>query len=105
MLRTPVYAVVELGAAQYKVSAGDLVVAERLKGLDVGAEISLERVQAAGSQTETLIGRPYVEGTSVTATVEVGAPPNSPCQVWPTHQRAMLEQLCKLCRSSCKMQK
>ena len=81
VLRSPVFAVVELGAAQYKVSAGDLVIAERLKGLDVGAEILLERVQAGGSQSETLIGRPYVEGTSVTATVEVGAPPNSLRQV------------------------
>lgn len=72
--REPVYAVFELGATQYKVSAGDLVYTERLRGADVGTEISLDRVQLAGSAVETLVGRPYVEGAAVTAVVEVSLP-------------------------------
>lgn len=69
--RTPVYAVFQLGATQYKVSAGDLVYTERLKGVDVGSTISLERIQLAGTASETVVGRPYVDGAAVTAVVEV----------------------------------
>ncbi len=71
VLRTPVYAIFELGAKQYKVSPGDFIYAERLKGVDVGAELALSKIQAAGSATETLIGRPYIPGASVTAVIEV----------------------------------
>jgi len=70
VLRTPVYAIFELGAKQYKVSPGDFIYAERLKGVDVGAELALSKIQAAGSATETLIGRPYIPGASVTAVIE-----------------------------------
>lgn len=69
--RTPVYAIFELGSKQYKVSAGDVVWVERLKLVDVGTQLALNRVQVLGSLTETLVGRPYVETASVTAVVEV----------------------------------
>lgn len=71
VVRTAVYAIFELGSAQFKVSAGDLIYVERLVGVDVGAELALKRVQAAGSRQETLVGRPYVSGASITAVVEV----------------------------------
>ena len=71
VLRTPVYAIFELGGRQYKVSPGDYIYAERLKGVDVGAQLALSKVQAAGSAIETLVGRPYVEGATVTAIIEV----------------------------------
>lgn len=70
ILRTPVYAIFELGSKQYKVSPGDVIWVERLKHVDVGAQLVMKRVQAAGSLTETIIGRPYVEDASVTAIVE-----------------------------------
>jgi len=72
ILRTPVYAIFELGGRQYKVSPGDYIYAERLKGVDIGAQLALSKIQAAGSATETLVGRPYISGASVTAVIEVG---------------------------------
>lgn len=74
ILRPPVYAIFELGSKQYKVSPGDVIWVERLKNADVGTQIALSRVQLAGSQIETIVGRPYIENASVTAVVEV-----SPC--------------------------
>jgi large subunit ribosomal protein L21 len=71
VLRTSVFAIFELGSKQYKVSPGDYIYAERLKGVDVGAQLALGKIQAAGSATETLVGRPYIAGASVTAVVEV----------------------------------
>lgn len=66
------YAIFELGGRQYKVSPGDYIYAERLKGVDIGAQLALSKIQAAGSATETLVGRPYISGASVTAVIEVG---------------------------------
>lgn len=71
ILRTPVYAIFELGSKQYKVSPGDVVWVERLELVDVGAQLALNKVQVAGSPTETIVGRPYIENASVTAVVEV----------------------------------
>lgn len=70
VLRTSVYAIFELGGKQYKASPGDYIYAERLKGVDVGAQLALSKIQAAGSATETLVGRPYIPGASVTAVIE-----------------------------------
>ena len=72
-MRPPVYAVFELGSKQYKVSPGDVIWVERLKNADVGTQIALSRVQVAGSQLETIVGRPYIENASVTAVVEVSS--------------------------------
>lgn len=74
VIRRPVYAIVEVGALQYKVSPGDLIYAERLRHVDVGTELSFSSVQAAGTRSQTLIGRPYVDGASVTAVIEVSPP-------------------------------
>lgn len=71
--RQPVFAVVELGPTQYKVSPDDLVYTEKLKGVDVNEKISLNRVLLLGTQTQTVIGRPHVPDASVLACVEVGS--------------------------------
>lgn len=68
--RPPVFAVVEIGPTQFKVSADDLVYAEKLKEVDINDKVSLNRVLMLGSRYETLIGRPFVPGASVTAVVE-----------------------------------
>ncbi|KAK9822165.1 hypothetical protein WJX81_003172 [Elliptochloris bilobata] len=68
--RTPQFAIVELGPAQYKVSPDDLVISEKLKGVDVNDRLELGRVLMLGSRSETIIGRPHVLGASVTAVVE-----------------------------------
>lgn len=71
VVRTPVFAVIKVGGLQYKVSPGDLCYVERLKHLDVGAELKISSVQAAGTREQTFIGRPYVDGASVNAIIEV----------------------------------
>ncbi len=70
--RQPVFAVVELGPTQYKVSPDDLVYTEKLRGVDVNDKISLNRVLLLGTQSQTVIGRPFVPEASVLACVEVG---------------------------------
>lgn len=69
--RKPVFAVVELGPTQFKVTPDDLVYSEKLKGVDVGDEVSLNRVLLLGNTATTVIGRPHVPGATVTAVVEV----------------------------------
>lgn len=69
--RKPVFAVVEVGATQFKVSPDDLVYSEKLKGVTVNDKLSLMRVLMLGSETETVIGRPFIPEASVSAAVEV----------------------------------
>lgn len=66
----PVFAVVEIGPTQFKVTPDDLVYSEKLKNLDVGDKLSLNRVLLLGNTATTIIGRPVVPGASVTAIVE-----------------------------------
>lgn len=63
------YAVIEDGGKQYKVSEGDVLLLER-KDLDDGqTELTLDQVLLVGAEAQTQIGTPLVEGASVTATV------------------------------------
>ena len=66
----PVFAVVEVGGTQYKVTPSDVIVTEKLDGVDVNDKIRLQRVLVLGSPEETIIGRPYIPGATVTAAVE-----------------------------------
>lgn len=75
----------ELGGKQYKVCPNDLVFVDSRGDLEVNDMIECNRVLLLGSKDETIIGRPYVPGTSVVAAVEVSAlcalatlPPSSP---------------------------
>ena len=62
------YAVVETGGKQYKVTPGQLLSVERLDG-EVGAKVVLDRVLMVGSESdsgqEAKVGRPVVEGAQV----------------------------------------
>ena len=69
--RKPVFAVVELGPTQFKVTPDDLVYSEKLTGMDIGDQVSLNRVLLLGNTATTVIGRPHVPGATVTAVVEV----------------------------------
>ncbi len=66
------YAIVETGGTQHKVSEGDIIRVERLEGA-VGGELTLDKVLFIKKGDETLIGSPYVENATVTLeTVENG---------------------------------
>jgi large subunit ribosomal protein L21 len=62
------YAVVRTGGKQVRVEPGDRVRVERLPG-DVGATVSLKDVLLVGDDGDVKVGRPLVEGASVTGTI------------------------------------
>jgi len=62
-----VFAVIETGGKQYKVSEGDVIYVEKLNVED-GAEYTFDKVLAISADSLTL-GAPYVEGATVSATV------------------------------------
>ncbi|GJM48311.1 50S ribosomal protein L21 [Weissella soli] len=59
------YAIIENGGKQYKVAAGDVVYVEKLDAAE-GEKVTFDKVV----YIDGTIGVPYVEGASVTATVE-----------------------------------
>ena len=61
------FAVIETGGKQYKVSEGDVIYVEKLNVED-GAEYTFDKVLAISADSLTL-GAPYVEGATVSATV------------------------------------
>ncbi len=62
------YAVVQTGGKQYRVSKGDVITVEKLNA-EVGSQVSLTDVIAVGGAGETLVGKPFVEGAVVNAKV------------------------------------
>jgi large subunit ribosomal protein L21 len=63
------YAVVQTGGKQYRVSEGDTIKVEKL-GVDEGASIELDRVLLVADGDDVKIGAPYVDGSKITATVK-----------------------------------
>lgn len=62
-----VYAVIETGGKQYKVSVGDVIFVEKL-GADENSKVEFNVIAVAGDDgIET--GKPYVEGCKVEGTV------------------------------------
>jgi len=62
------YAVIESGGKQHRVSEGEVLRLEKL-GLDVGDTVTFDRVLMVGEGGGVRIGQPYVEGSSVEAEV------------------------------------
>lgn len=64
------YAIIEADGKQYRVSEGDTIRCDAV-GLEVGAEISFDRVvlASAGGKKQPSVGRPTVEGALVRGTV------------------------------------
>lgn len=62
------YAVIETGGKQYRVSTGDIIKIERLSA-DEGSSVTFDRVLMVGGETPK-VGSPIVEGGVVTAEVE-----------------------------------
>ncbi|XP_062096159.1 large ribosomal subunit protein bL21m [Humulus lupulus] len=69
-LYEPVFAVVQIGSHQFKVSNGDCIFTERLKFCDINEKIILNKVLMLGSSSQTVIGRPIVPDANVHAIVE-----------------------------------
>ena len=60
------FAVIETGGKQYKVSEGDVVFIEKLD-VEEGAEVTFDKVLMAGEGDAVKVGTPVVEGATVTA--------------------------------------
>ncbi|AQQ09927.1 50S ribosomal protein L21 [Sedimentisphaera cyanobacteriorum] len=64
------YAIVEQGGKQYKVSQGDVINIE-LTDLENGAEVlEMDKVLFVSDGQEIKIGKPYIDGAKVTAKVK-----------------------------------
>ncbi|KAE9597169.1 hypothetical protein Lal_00007592 [Lupinus albus] len=66
----PVFAVVQIGSHQFKVSNRDSIFTERLKFCEVNDKLILNKVLLVGSDSQTIVGRPTVPGAAVHAVVE-----------------------------------
>lgn len=62
------YAVIETGGKQYKVSEGDTLFIEKLE-LEEGSAVTFDKVLVVGDGENVKIGAPTVDGASVTANV------------------------------------
>lgn len=64
------YAVIRTGGKQYKVAEGDWVDIEKLTAGE-GEKVQFDDVLLVGTDDETTVGTPNVEGASVEGTVEL----------------------------------
>ena len=62
------YAVIESGSKQYRVSAGDTVQVERLP-VEAGKTVTFERVLLVNNEGKLAVGAPTVTGATVVADV------------------------------------
>ena len=62
------YAIIETGGKQYKVSEGDIITVEKL-AVEAGSEYKFDEVLVLAKEGDIKVGAPYVEGAAVTAAV------------------------------------
>ena len=60
------YAVIETGGKQYRVTEGQYLKVEKL-GLEEGASLEIDKVLMVANGDDIKIGAPYVKGGKVTA--------------------------------------
>lgn len=60
------YAIIQTGGKQYKVSAGDTVYIEKLD-VEADSEVVFDKVIAIGKDDGIAVGDPFVKGATVTA--------------------------------------
>ena len=63
------YAVIQTGGKQYRVSEGDTLKVEKLDAED-GASVEFDKVLMIADGDDIRVGKPFVEGGKVTATVK-----------------------------------
>jgi large subunit ribosomal protein L21 len=62
------YAIIETGGKQYRVSQGDTIIVEKLPA-EVGTTITLDKVHLVNTGDTVRVGTPYVSGAKVLAKV------------------------------------
>ncbi len=63
------YAVIETGGQQHRVTAGDLIQVQKIAG-GVSQEVTLEKVLMVSKDDSVRLGNPYVENASVKAEIQ-----------------------------------
>jgi large subunit ribosomal protein L21 len=63
------YAVIATGGKQYRVAEGDVVRFEKLPA-EPGAAVEFDKVLVVGKGADIKIGKPYLDGSKVTGTVQ-----------------------------------
>ena len=67
MGRLDIYAIIEIGGKQYRVSPGQVIDVDRLD-ITEGDTVELERVLLIGDEDGVTVGEPIIEGAKVVAT-------------------------------------
>lgn len=62
------YAIIETGGEQLRVTTGDIVSVEKVTG-DVNTEITLDKVLMVEKDGKAVFGRPYIQGATVKAEI------------------------------------
>lgn len=62
------YAVIETGGKQYKVSEGDVIYVEKLD-VEAGADVTFDKVLLVGEGKDVKVGVPVIDGATVSAKV------------------------------------
>eukprot|EP01039_Chlorochromonas_danica_P010151 gene10151-11234_t len=65
-----VFAVITLQGKQYKITQDDVIVSDKIDGMDIGDIVTAPSVLLLGSRNTTIIGRPSIAGARVTLEVE-----------------------------------
>ncbi len=63
------YAVIQTGGKQYRVAEGDTLKVEKIS-TDEGASVELDKVLMVADGEDVKVGKPYLDGGKVTATVK-----------------------------------
>ncbi len=63
------YAIIKLGGKQYKVTAGETIIVDKLPAAEPEVEFKTTEVLLLQTEKAVKIGAPYVEGASVTLLV------------------------------------
>ena len=63
------YAIIETGGKQYKVTEGSMIKVEKL-AVEAGTAYAFDKVLVVSDDNGVKVGAPYVEGATVEATVE-----------------------------------
>ncbi len=63
------YAVIQTGGKQYRVSEGDTLKVEKLV-VEPGSDVALDKVLLVADGESIKVGTPYIDGCTVTATVK-----------------------------------
>ncbi len=64
------YAIIETGGKQYRVTTGEPLTTEVVRGLEQGDAVSFDRVLLLKQGDQIQVGEPYLDGVAVSAEVE-----------------------------------